>query len=108
MGSENIKTPDITEASNVASKEAVNASPSRDQLAKQADAPHPLNGVLLAFLQDIRSIQKTHALVLPHVLKWLDKEQTRNLEKLEKYKSATNEEAEAYFARSAHQAVELH
>ena len=68
---------------------------------------NPINKILLDFLQDIQSIQKTHALVLPHVLKWLSDQQKANVTKLAKYVSDVEGEKDFFLDRSAHEAADM-
>ncbi len=83
------------------------ALPSTESESDKRIKRHPIDAVLAEFLEDIRSIQKTHMVVLPHVLSWLRGQHESNAKKLTKYKSQSEDEAEVYRATSAHQASEM-
>ena len=68
---------------------------------------HPINSVLVDFLRDIQSIQKTRMVVFPHVLSWLNSQHEGNARKLAKYASQREDEIDTYRALSAHQASEM-
>ncbi len=68
---------------------------------------HPINSVLVDFLRDIRSIQRTRMVVFPHVLSWLKSQREGNAKKLAKYTSQREGEPDTYRAPSAHQASEM-
>jgi hypothetical protein len=76
---------------------------------KMTDKPkiNPMNSVLVDFLRDIQSIQKTRLVVFPHVLSWLKSQQEGNAKKLAKYASQREDEINTYRAESAHQAAEM-
>lgn len=71
------------------------------------DAGESINEVLKAFLLDISSIQKTHQIVLPHVLKWLQKQHSDNAGKLKKYQSEREDQPDMLVAKSTHQVAEI-
>ncbi|HRK38618.1 MAG TPA: hypothetical protein PK347_09525 [Burkholderiaceae bacterium] len=82
----------------------INQRPNRDDNEAQ---PHPIGTVLTDFLCNVRSIQRTIIIVLPHVLSWLKGQHERNAKKLNKYASQTDDGSDVYKATSAHQAAEM-
>jgi predicted RNase H-like nuclease len=74
---------------------------------EKAAQPHPIGVVLNDFLCKVRSIQRTCAIVFPHVLSWLKGQHDRNLKKLNKYTSQNEDGSDVYKAASAHQAAEI-
>ena len=68
---------------------------------------YPIAVVLNDFLCNVRSIQRTRAIVFPHVLSWLKGQHERNLKKLNKYASQNEDGSDVYEATSAHQAAEM-
>lgn len=82
-------------------------APIGDETTNKKPPTHPINEVLLSFLTDIRSIQKTHAIVLPHVLKWLRDKHDENSSKLDKYALESEGETDLFRASSAHQTAEI-
>ena len=81
--------------------------PSKNSETEGRAEKHPINSVLVDFLTDIRSIQKTRMVVFPHVLSWLKSEHDGNAKKLAKFASEREDEANVYRALSAHQASEM-
>lgn len=71
------------------------------------DEKNPISSVLMDFLRDIQSIQKTRTIVFPHVLSWLKSQHEGNGKKLAKYASQREGEIDIYRAQSAHQASEM-
>lgn len=82
----------------------INKEPNPDGNETQ---PHPIGTVLTDFLCNVRSIQRTRVIVFPHVLSWLKGQHERNVKKLNKYASQTEDGFDVYKATSAHQAAEM-
>lgn len=82
------------------------AIPNKKQMEDKPEI-NPMNSVLVDFLRDIQSIQKTRMVVFPHVLSWLKSQQEGNAKKLAKYASQREDEINTYRAESAHQASEM-
>ena len=76
-------------------------------LERNEAQPHPIGAVLTDFLCNVRSIQRTRSIVFPHVLSWLKGQHERNIKKLNKYASQTEDGSDVYKATSAHQAAEM-
>lgn len=79
-------------------------------LPKKKDPPpeHPLNTVLETYLADVRSILRTHQIVMPHVLSWLKSQHEKNGQTFEKFKTEVDEDGKTFYKTdSAHQAAEL-
>ncbi|MFZ3084849.1 hypothetical protein [Rhodoferax ferrireducens] len=85
----------------------MDAIPNTDSEIDRPTENHPINSVLDIFLGDIRSIQKTHMIVLPHVFSWLRSQHEANAKKLAKYASKNEDQTNVYHALSAHEASEM-
>lgn len=78
-------------------------------VGQKADNPsaHPINIVLKDFLSNVRSIQMTRRVVLPHVFNWLKTQHETSAKKLAKYAARDESGESIYRAVSAHQASEM-
>lgn len=75
--------------------------------SNQAPTLHPMNSVLVDFLCNVRSLQKTRMVVLPHVLTWLKSQHETSAKKLAKYADSSENGKDIYRASSAHQISEM-
>lgn len=79
------------------------------KVPQKENAEPSIQSVLDTFLLDVKSIQKTHSLVLPHVLKWLKSTHSENTKKLQSFKDIETDDAalNKFVAKGAHQASEM-
>jgi hypothetical protein len=80
--------------------------PNKKQMTEKPEI-HPINSVLVDFLRDIQSIQKTRMVVFPHIFSWLKSQHEGIAKKLVKYSSQREDGINTYRAESAHQASEM-
>lgn len=83
--------------------------PGGQKASQKESGQASISGVLDGFLLDMKSIQKTHSLVLPHVLKWLKGTIEENIKKLEEFEDGEVDDSESknFVAKGAHQASEM-
>ena len=68
----------------------------------------PLATVLDIFLKDLWAVQKTHRVVMPHVMAWLQEQNKKNYERLENFETEAGEDGKTFYkTNDVHSAAEL-